>query len=368
MKVLHQPWRSLTLGLLIACLAGCNREEEPPAETVRPVLSILATPAAVPNDGYSGIIEPRYQTDASFRLLGRILTRDVDVGDTVQSDQLIATIDPELQQLAVRSAEASLTNARVQRANAEAKLDRQEKLTERNATSQSDLEAARNNEEAAVAEVTQAEANLAKAKEDLTYTRLKSDIDGVVMSIDAERDETVTAGETVATIANPAIREAVVDIGEDEIRMIQPGTDFRVLLQKNDDVEMIGTVREIAPQADQKTRTRRVRISLTDPPEGFRLGSTILAQPITITNTDIRVPIDTILVEEGQSFVWVVNEKSSTVSRRPVTLSRRDDKTADLAEGIEVGDRVVTAGVHSLQEGQQVRWNTDIISGPELNE
>ncbi len=367
MKILDRIRWTLPLSATIAFFAGCTDETTPPTEIVRPVLSLVATPAAAPVDGYSGIIEPRYQTDASFRLLGRILTRDVDVGDTVQVGQLIATIDPELQQLAVRSAEARLTNARAQRANADAKLKREQKLSAQNATSQSEFDNAKNNFESAVAELTQAETNLAKAKEDLTYASLKSEIEGVVMMLEAERDETVTAGQTVATIANPAIREAVVDIGEDVIRMIDPGTEFRVLLQKSTDVETIGTVREIAPQADAKTRTRRVRISLSEPPEAFRLGSTIVARPIAITKTEIHLPINAILDQQGATFVWIVNETSGTAERRPVQVSRRDDKTADIASGIAIGERVIIAGIHSLSEGQPVLWDRGVQSEMVVN-
>lgn len=339
-------------------MVGCGEKPTVQSPVIRPVLSMRAAPAARSESGYSGTVEPRFQTDVSFRVLGKIASRDVNVGDAVDQGQRIATIDPEIQQIAVRSARATLTNAQALLENADKNYKRQEKLLRQNAASQSEFDTAKTNYEAALADVAQAESNLAKSKEELDYTELRADLDGVVMNLYAEREQTVKAGQIVATLADPTVREAVVDVDESTLRGIEPGTEFRVVLQQSDDVQTTGSVREIAPQADAETRTRRVRISLPDPPEAFRLGSTIRAYPSASLQSEIQVPWSAIGDDDGAQYVWIVDETKNTVHRTPVTVSEVDADHVTLSGGVQTGDRVVTAGVHSLTEGQTVVWKS----------
>jgi len=335
--------------------AGCHQEEVAAPVLVRPVLSTIAAPVGAQANGYSGIVEPRYQTNLGFRLLGRIVTRDVNVGESVMVGQRLATLDPVVLEIAVRSAEASLANASAQRINAGSGFDRQKKLLAKDATSKREFDLAKEADEAATSAVAQAQADLDKAKEELSYTELKADIDGVVTGIFAEAGQTVSAGQIVVALANPGLREAVVDIGDDAMGGIEPQSEFRVTLQVSEKIECVGKVREIAPQADAKTRTRRVRIALIEPDEAFRLGSTIKAFPAATTQQNIRLPQTAILDLDGSSFVWVVDPTKHQVNRVPVTILRRSELGAEITSGVAVGDRVVTAGVHSLKDGQSIR-------------
>ena len=349
--------KALILPLLATgFLVGCHPKETARHEVVRPVLSMLATPQSGLTSGYSGTVEARYQTNLSFRLLGRIISRDVNVGDSVQVGQRLAALDPVVLEIAVRSAEAALANAHAQSVNSEGNLKRQSALLAKNMTSPADFDLAKKANEAATSGVAQAQADLDKAIEELTYTELKADIGGVVTNIYAETGQTVGVGQVVISIANPDLREAIVDIGEDVIAMIAPEADFRVTLQISADVECSGKVREIAPQADAKTRTRRVRIALTDPSESFRLGSTIKAFCSSATQPNIRLPQTAILDRDDSTFVWIVDTSKKKVYCRAVSLLHRDEQIVEIASGINVGDRVVTAGVHSLTEGQSIRF------------
>ncbi len=342
-------------GLLLV-LSGCGHKETSHT-VVRPVLSVVASAQSGPTDGYSGLIEPRYRTDLGFRVLGKIVARDVNVGDSVKAGDRLAAIDPELLQFAVRSTEALLSNAQAQLVNSESNLKRQTTLLARKITPQAEFDAAQQANEAAASAVTQAHANLAKAREQLFYTELFADIDGVVMSIAAEAGQTVAAGQTVISIASPELREAVVDLGEEVVSSLADGAEFRVTLQISPNIEAIGRVREMAPQADATTRTRRVRIALTDPPDAFRLGATITAYSKIALQERIRLPHSAVLNKDGSTFVWIVDEVNKKVNRAPVSISNRDENGVEIADGIQVGVRVVTAGVNSLTEGQSIRLN-----------
>ncbi len=341
---------------LVVLLTGCERKDMRPA-AVRPVLSVLAAPHSGPTDGYSGTIEPRYHTDLGFRALGRVVARDVNVGDSVKVGQRLAALDPEVLEIAVRSQEATLSNVLAQGVNSEANLKRQSILLAQNVTPQAEFDMAKKTNEAAVAAVAQAQADLDKAREQLSYSELLADMDGVVTSIAAETGQTVNAGQTIVSIASPDLREAVVDLGEDVVAALAIGAEFKVALQIGGTIETTGQVREIAPQADATTRTRRVRIALSDPPDSFRLGATITAFSKVALQTNIRLPQSAILESDGSTFVWVVDQANKKVNRVSVNVLTRNDQDVEIASGIEPGDRVVTAGVHSLTDGQPIRWN-----------
>jgi membrane fusion protein, multidrug efflux system len=106
------------------------------------------------------------------------------------------------------------------------------------------------------------------------------------------------------------------------------------------------------------TRMRRVRIALNDPPESFRLGSTITARLSDGHSSVLRVPASAVLKEGAKTFVWVIDAPTSTVSLCKVELSENEGGIR-LTGGLTVGARIVTAGIHSLKQGQQVRIEQD---------
>jgi RND family efflux transporter MFP subunit len=166
--------------------------------------------------------------------------------------------------------------------------------------------------------------------------------------------QVVSPGRSVVTVARPDIREAVVDIGADFPVPLRIGLPFTVSLQLNPTIHVEGQVREIAPQADSVTRSRRVRISLNNPPETFRLGTTVTATVSGGQNSILRVPASAILAKDGATFVWMVDPSASTVSLHKIEIAH-DEAGIRVTGGLSAGARVVTAGIHSLKEGQQVR-------------
>lgn len=338
-------------------LAGCQEETKTP-EPVRPVLSRIIDLGPGEGTVSVGVIEPRYQTNIGSRVLGRLTSRSVYVGDLVREGQVIATIDPTSLELAVRSAKAELAKAQAHLATARATEDRQRKLIASDATTRQTLDNVEQARAGAEATVAQAQANLTKAVEQLGYAQIKAEFAGVVIAISAEPGQVVSPGQSVVTVARPDIREAVVDVGEDFPLQLEPGLPFTVGLQLLPAVQVKGTVREVAPQADPVTRLRRVRIALNDPPDTFRLGATVTATLGKDQASSLQVPASAIVANDGGNFVWVVDQSASTVSLQKVDLAA-DPTGARVIGGLAPGARVVTAGIHSLKPGQRVRIDQD---------
>jgi RND family efflux transporter MFP subunit len=334
-------------------IAGCKQEAKAP-EPIRPVLSTVLEPAASGSAVAVGTVQPRYESNLGFRVLGRLIARPVNVGDLIAEGQTIAAIDPTALELAVRSAKADLLKAQARLENAIGTEERKRILIKTDATTTQTLDDAEQIRAGAQASTARARANLAKAVEQLGYAQVKADFAGVVTAVSAEVGQVVSPGQSVVTVARPDVREAVVDIGADFPVPLTVGVPFTVNLQLLPAIEVHGQIREIAPQADSVTRMRRIRIALNDPPESFRLGSTITARLSNGHNPVLRVPASAVLKEDAETFVWVIDTSASRVSLRKVELFD-DEAGIRVTGGLSAGERIVTAGTHSLKQGQQVR-------------
>src|SRR6202008_3465353 len=154
--------------------------------------------------------------------------------------------------------------------NATGTEERKRILIKSDATSKQTLDDAEQVRAGAQASTARAKANLTKAIEQLGYAQLKADFAGVVTAVRADVGQVVSPGQTVVTVARPDVREAVIDVGPDFPVALQLGLSFTVRLQLLPTIQVEGRIREIAPQADDATRMRRIRIALTDPPPSFR--------------------------------------------------------------------------------------------------
>ena len=356
MKTAH----AASLAIACAILAGCNNSgksdsSESAAPPVRPVLTALAAKDDGALAAYAGTIQPRYSSTLAFRVVGRVIARDVNVGDSVKKNARLAALDPLPYDLAVKDARAGLTDAEALFANAEASEKRLQTLFEQNHVPSQDLEAVQQAREATAAGVTRAKSVLEKALEQRGYTELIADYDCVVTDLQTEIGQVVTPGQAVMTIARPDVREAVIDVPDDVAAGLREGGRFEVALQIAPSQQVSGRVREIAPQVDPLTRSRRIKIALDDPPADFRLGTTITAYVRAPSTDQIKIPANAVLQRDGKTQVWIVDPASKTVALRDVSLAGQDQETAAVSAGLQPGDRVVVAGVNSLEVGQSVR-------------
>ncbi|GJD31867.1 Multidrug resistance protein MdtE [Methylobacterium adhaesivum] len=337
-------------------LGACKPEEEAGPTPVRPVLTVTAKPVATEMFGpFAGFVAPRYQSEIGFQIAGRMVARDVTMGDVVTKGQRLAALDPVVPRFALTRAEADLADAEAQAENASATESRRRRLMAGGNVAQAQLDSAVASRDTAQARLAQAQASLQKARDQMGYTELHADFDGVVTVRSAEVGQVLSAGQAVLTLARPEEREAVVDIPEDLVAAMPKDAEFTVALQSAPDVTATARVREIAPFADRVTRTRRIRMTLLAPSPAFRLGSTLTVSLSRPVPPRFVLPATAILKEGGRDAVWLVDAAGKTVTRRAVTVAQGDAALAAVTDGLNAGDRVVVAGIHSLSEGQAVR-------------
>ncbi|MGA7214724.1 MAG: efflux RND transporter periplasmic adaptor subunit, partial [Terrimicrobiaceae bacterium] len=217
--------------LLLAAAAGltaCHRRAAAPAPPIRPVLSIVVAPEAAGGAAFAGTVDARYESILGFRVLGRMIARDVNVGDNVKQGARLAALDPTPFQLALRNAEADLARADAHLHEAKLNAVRQRQLFQRGVNSEAEFEAAQHEFDSAEASKEAAQANVRIAQEKLGYTELHAEFDGVVAATKAELGQVVQPGQEVVHVVRPEEREAVVDVPDNIAANLRPGIGFIV--------------------------------------------------------------------------------------------------------------------------------------------
>jgi RND family efflux transporter MFP subunit len=343
--------------LLLAC-----SKQEPASEPVRPVLFMEVKAEDQETLGrFAGTLQARYESNLGFRVSGRIARRAVDVGAEVQKGALLAVLDPTDQQNQLRAAQGDLARVQAQFINAQANARRQQALFNRGVGAQAQLDVAQTDLKTTQASLDQAQASVNQAKDQLNYTQLRTDHGGIVTAWTAEAGQVVSAGQQVVTLARPDIKEAVIDLPAGLAERLPTDVVFLVAGQLDPSVNTTATVREIEPQAQSATRTRRARLTLTDTPAAFLLGTAISVTLSSAIAPRIELPLSALQQVDGKTRIWLLDPQSHTVQPRDVSVISRDADSALLNGGVKPGERVVTAGVNSLQPGQTVKVDEDSL-------
>jgi RND family efflux transporter MFP subunit len=352
MKALN---RAAAAALVAAGLAACRNEQAPQAEG-RPVGVVTVAAGQVSDDlQLSGEIQAKKDVGLAFRIGGRVFERPVNVGDRVAAGQVVARLEPALEQNALTTALAALAAARGEVGTARNTFERQERLMAQGFTTRPRYDQARRAQETAQAALENAEAQVELARDRLGFTELRADVAGVVTARQVEPGEVVQPGQVVVQVARDDARDAVFNVPAAMLAGHLADAKIRVALADAPAVSAYGTIREVAPQADPVTRTFAVRVGLQDPPETMRLGSTVLGRIELSTAAIIAIPASA-LTQQGRSpAVWIVDPAKSTVSLRSVDVLRFDPDTVILTQGLEPGETIVSAGIQALHPGQRVR-------------
>ena len=202
-----------------AALAGCKAEVTSPVEA-RPqtVETVTVTfEPAVQTWSYVGTVKPRYQSDLGFRVAGKITARLVEVGGVVKKGDVIARLDPIDFDLTLAAQEAEAAAARTNRDEAIAALERFRLLFNDGHIAQAALDQRVSAAAEAKSRVERAERNVDLARNQLTYTNLVSDSDGVVVAIPIEEGQVVTPGQLVARVARRDALEVEVALPEQDV-------------------------------------------------------------------------------------------------------------------------------------------------------
>ena len=341
--------------LIAASVAACTKEP-PPIADARPVRAVaIERPAEGEIVSLTGQVRARDQVNLAFRLDGRMLERPVHVGDTLAAGQVVARLDPQIQRNALTAARANLQSVQAVMTQARLTFSRQQELFKDGWTARAKFDDAQQTLANAEGQVELAQAQMRIAEEQQSYTTLTADAPGAVTAVGAEPGEVVHAGQMIVQVARQGGRDAVFDVPEQLIQSGPRDAPIEITLSDDPSVKAIGQVREVAPQADSATRTFQVKVTLADPPEAMRLGSTVVGRLRLSAPHGVEIPASALAEANGSPSVWVVDAQSKTVSQRSVAVLRYDPASVVISDGLAAGDVVVTAGAQTLRPGQKVQ-------------
>lgn len=348
------------LMLMAAVLGACGNHEQV-AQPPSPVLVVRADAAVGPvADGltaYAGEIRAREETTLSFRIGGKVMRRQVDVGDRVRRGDLLAELDPGDLQLQVESLQAQRVAADAQLARARADHARIASLAQDQLVSRSNLD-----QQTAALRAAEGQARAARAQFDLSrnqsgYGQLRAPRDGVIASRQIEAGQVVEAGKSAFTLAVDGGREVAFSLPETTIRDFGVGQPVVIELWSVQGQRISGRIREIAPAADAQTRTYAARATL-DPGNAQRVDlgqSARVYIPAAQAGAVIRLPLSAVhRGDKNTTVVWVVDPKTPKVRRVPVRIGPYAATGVVVLSGLKPADWVVAAGGHLLHEGQVV--------------
>jgi RND family efflux transporter MFP subunit len=338
-------------------LAGCSHEK-PTAEAPRPVRTVeLRYDAAREANRYVGTVQARHEVDQAFRVGGKVVSRKVDVGQTVRAGDVLAVLDNTDYRLAVEAAREQFAAATTKARQAESDRQRLEALKADGSVSASDDEHAQS-----VARETQANAEAAGrqlelAANRLKYTVLRASRSGVVTHVRFEIGQVVPEGQPGVSIADSAEPEIVVDVPEDHLASFKEGR-FKAALAAAPEETFRVVLRELAPEAAAQTRTFRARLKPANA-RRLPLGATAtlyVERPVSGEHA-AAIPASALTQDKGGPAIWVVRpadgEAVGTVELVPVAVHGYSNDDV-LVSGPPTGALVVTAGVQKMAPGLRV--------------
>ena len=363
------PWMIFAV-LVLSPLTGCIETETPERTVIRPVRTVTVDDVdGFKKRGFPGLARAAQEVDLAFRVDGPLIARPVNVGDQVEQGQLVARIDPRDFQTSPTSVEAELTQVRSDLALAEAEYERGIAIQRRGAGLISDSEldqrrAARDRANGNVASLTAAVEAAANRLED---TYLRAPFEGRVVTTFVENFQSVRAKQPIVRILDTSHIEMTVNVSENLIALVPLVRSVKIRFDAFPNREFEGTIKEIGTEASRNTRTFPVTLSMEQPEDISILpGMAGSARPDEVELTEeqqdkgVGVPVGAVFTPDTdkRSHVWVVEpteDELGMLTLRPVETGDLTRYGVLVTEGLSAGERIVTAGVHSVREGQTVR-------------
>jgi RND family efflux transporter MFP subunit len=311
---------------------------------------------------YPGTVNATREALLSFRVSGPLVKVNVQPGDLVKKGQVLMEIDARDYWDDIRVLEAQLDGARAMLENARLDYERAKPLLAEQVISQASYDGTKSVYDTAAASVKNLNASLQIAKHRLEDTRLRAPFDCIVSTKGIENHEMVTAGKTVMDVLDISSLEIETSVPESDLarERLEQGQGAAVEFASLPGRRFPAKLKEWSTSPDPATRTYSVTFAFSSPGEVQILpgmtGELFWERKVGAVN-GISVPVSA-LVSDGDngSAVWVYDPQTSLPSRRAVRTGGLlgKDRVA-VTEGLNPGERVVTAGAAFVTEGMKLR-------------
>jgi multidrug efflux system membrane fusion protein len=341
---------------------SCSEEKPPEEKFVRPVrFQEVGYRGDVKFRSFSGTAKTEKVNNLSFRNNGIITQFDIKLGQEVRKGQLLAKLDNVQARLAYEQAVTQLNSAESQMNTAKLSLNRVRLLYEKGSASLSDFESAKNAYKTAQESYQSARRGVDIQQEQVRYGFLYAPADGVISEVISEINENVSPGQTVAVLNAGKTMEIALGIPESVINGVKMGMEVDVMFSALPDKKFSGKVNEVSPAVNANTSTYPVSITIIDPTEEIKSG---MAADVTFDLGGVKTDEQTLVVpahavgeDSDGHFVFLVEDEGNNaiVKKQRVTIGKLSNEGFEIKEGLSAGQKIATAGLQTLLDGQEVR-------------
>lgn len=369
-----KPRRILArIGLVGAlALGACERDASMPSEEPqpRPVKYVeVVTRGGVRTRTFTGFAKTATRSTFSFRVAGTVQRVHVVQGDLVEEGDLIAEMDPTDFEIQAREIEAALAEAQAREILGEAEFQRIQQLYEKDNASQGDFDSALAKRASARASVASVEQRLRQARRQLAHTRLLAPVGCGIIEVRADAGERVQAGTPVVEVVTGDKPQVEVAVPEGAISDIRPGATAKIRFSVISGRMFMGRVTAIGIVPSEGVTIYPVTIELdrswrqlleVSADSVLRPGMAVEAE-MGVGDADSLaqvVPANAVVADRDGEFVYVVEAAdggTGKAARRPVETGRLVPEGLEVVAGLDDGDKVVTAGLNQIKDGQRVR-------------
>ncbi|UCC29631.1 MAG: efflux RND transporter periplasmic adaptor subunit [Phycisphaerales bacterium] len=355
----------IVLALATLGLGACKQEPEQPRPPRRVFAIRVADTSGLTERAFPGRAKAAQEVNLSFRVSGPLIAFPVDVGAVFKKGAVVARIDPQDYETALRTLQGQLEReqARAKRAAQDLERDLNIREDDPGAISQAAIDRSQQAADSAKASVRSIEASVQHAEDRLGYTSLRAPFDGVVVETYVENFETVVAKQPILRLLDPSTIEFVINVPESLIGYTPYVETINVAFDALAGIQVPATIKEIGKEATQATRTYPVTLAMQQPAGGEILpgmaGQANVSGhlPEEAREAGTEIPATAVFERkgDGDSYVWVIDEAAKTLSRRVVDVGQLSRFGLLIKSGLAPGEWIVTKGVHSLEDGEQVR-------------
>ena len=369
MRTLKQRDTVILVLSLAALLAGCSKKETvqaaPPEVEVTHVVQQdvpLYTECISTLDGYiNAQIQPQ--------VTGYLLSQDYQEGSVVHKGQVLFKIDQRPFQAALEQSKGQLAQTQAQLAKTRLDVERDTPLAKQSAIPQAQLDNDIQAHAAAQAQVKAAQAQVEQAELNLSFTQVRSLVNGVAGLAKAQIGDLVGPTTTLTTVSQVEPIKANFAISEQEYlrfaERISDAAEGRKKLVARKNLELVlsdgstysqkGWVVLADRQVDLKTGTIRLAGAFDNPRSILRPGMFGRIRAVTGVDKGALLVPQRAVVESQGSYSVVVVDAENKASIRPIKIGQRVGEMWVVTDGLKPGEQVIAEGMQKAREGTVVR-------------
>ena len=353
--------KMMMLAAIAATLVSCGGGGRRPTfgDNEYPVVT-AGTSSADMQTTYPASIKGVQDVEIRPKVSGFLTQINVKEGQTVSAGQTLFVVDNETYQAQVRQSQAAVNTAQQQVNTAKLTYDNSQQLHANKVIGDYELQTSKNAYEAALAQVAQAQAALASAKEALNFCYVKSPATGVVGTLPFKKGALVSASNVLTTVANISSMDVYFSVTEKEAMVISKqglGSIPFVKLQLADGsiYGHEGKVSRMSGVIDAATGSVQLIASFPNPEKTLKSGATgNIIIPRQNTNA-IIIPQACVSEVQNKKFVYTLDKDNKVKYTEIKVDPQNDGNNYIVTEGLKAGDKYVTNGITKLSDGMEIK-------------